>query len=114
MRTPIHDADRAFALVYHGSLWSLSRAVFVNFGLVESAVSPVGGVGDRHVKHKHRIVHPFPRRRGMGSNPIIGSEGSEAFLRVSPLAAMPRFVARAATAEMSRAPIAHRFCRSKS
>jgi hypothetical protein len=60
----------------------LSRAVFVNFGLVESAVSPVGGVEDRHVEHKHRIVHPFPRRRGMGSNPIIGSEGSEAFLRL--------------------------------
>jgi len=29
----------------------------VNFELVESAIPPVGEVEDRHVEHKHRIVH---------------------------------------------------------
>ena len=42
---------------YHASLRHLSRAVFVNFELVESAVPPVGEVEDRHVEHKHRIMH---------------------------------------------------------
>jgi hypothetical protein len=29
----------------------------VNFGLVESSIPPVGEVEDRHVEHKHWIVH---------------------------------------------------------
>ena len=44
---------------YHASLRHLSRAVFVNFGLVESPIPPVGEVEARHVEHKHWIV-PSP------------------------------------------------------
>ncbi len=44
---------------YHVSLRRLSRAVFVNFELVKSAVPPVGEVEDRHVEDKHPIV-PAP------------------------------------------------------
>ena len=33
MRTLIHDADLRFRLVYRGSLWSLPRAFFANFGV---------------------------------------------------------------------------------
>jgi len=29
----------------------------MNFGLVESPIPPVGEVEDRHVEHKHWIVH---------------------------------------------------------
>jgi len=35
----------------------LLRAVFVNLELVESATPPIGEVEDRHVEHKHWVVH---------------------------------------------------------
>jgi hypothetical protein len=46
--------------------------------------------------HAKRICQGLAGFGVMGSDPIIGSEGSEAFLRVKPLAAMPRIALRRA------------------
>src|SRR6266568_4895351 len=54
---PLSGRPSVVSAQYHASLRHLSRAVFVNFELVESAVPPVGQVEDRHVEHKHRIMH---------------------------------------------------------
>lgn len=53
MRCRLHNEAHRF----HARLPHLSRAVFVNFELVESAIPPVGEVEDRHVEHKHWVVH---------------------------------------------------------
>ena len=54
---PLSGRPSVVSTQYHASLRHLSRAVFVNFELVESAVPPVGEVEDRHVEYKHRIMH---------------------------------------------------------
>jgi hypothetical protein len=42
---------------YHASLRQLSRAIFVSFALIKSTVPSINEVEDRHVEHKHWVVH---------------------------------------------------------
>jgi hypothetical protein len=60
----------------------------VNFKLVENAISPVGEVEDRHVQHKHRIVHspvalerfsPFVREISLPNFHLCFSSSKESF-----------------------------------
>jgi hypothetical protein len=55
---------------YHASLRHLSRSVFVNFESVENAIPPVLEVEDRHVEHKHRVVHLPAARKYL--SPSVG------------------------------------------
>ena len=66
-------------------MWSLSRAVFVNFELTENAIPSVVEVEDRHVEHEQWIAHspaalehfsPFVRETSFHSRFLLFREWS--------------------------------------